>query len=101
MDTPNLLKNGGKFLNQFGAERARPGFGSALLLTLSLLLGVNCAQAQLSLGEAPEEGIDQVLEEAVQDQVEEQVEERALVLGAEAIESAVEDKVDDALEGEV
>jgi len=101
MDTPNLLKDTGKIFDQSEAARARPGFGSALLLALSLLLGVNGVQAQLSLGGAPEEGIDQALEDAVQDQVEEQVEERVLVLGDEITESAVEDKVDDALEDEV
>jgi len=101
MGTPNLLKDRGNILSQSGAARARPGFGSALLLALSLLLGANGVQAQLSLGGRRDVGIDQVLEAAVQAQVEEQVEERVLVLGAEAIESAVEDKVEDALEGEV
>lgn len=101
MDTTNVLKDRGNILGQSWAARARPGFAAALLLAMSLLLGANGVQAQLSLGGAPEEGIDQALEDTVQDQVEEQVEERVLVLGAEAAESAIEDKVDDALEGEV
>ncbi len=101
MVASNMLKGKGKILDKSARVCACPGVASALLLTLSMLLGANCAHAQLSLGGAPEDGIDQALEDAVQEQVEDQIEERVLVLGAEIVEAAVEDKVDDALEGEV
>ena len=106
MVTSNMLKSKENISLELSVSRAFSAILCNTVLSLSLMLAIPAAHAELVLGaslddrveESTEDQVEDNVAEQVQGQIEEQIEERFLVLGSDAIQVAVEEQVEDGLQ---